>query len=288
MHEGDTRLFERLSTAKDGPRRYSCPEDGFTALPWQAIWIAYPLPDGCDVSISLDTALANLESAHPTMTSFFPNAFNFYGGQTGTCIENGGFNGVQMFECGNTLNTNIGSLIPYTISTVQAASAFGSDGKYFTAKYDGIWVMVATDCAIDTLQLGGLTGAGGLGVVDGLELPITVGGSLYTVNVKRVYDTVHPSVNQLFIVPGDGTGVTHTFPNDTSSADQTLEGLAAVDRLFTVVVSRYGLPAGGGVGNFGLPLRPIGAQEIARELILNIPAPASPDDDGNGIPDKCE
>ena len=193
-----------------------------------------------------------------------------------------------VFECGNVIGTNLEGAVPYTNGVFQESTAFGPQGKYFTAKHEGLFVMAAIHCEIDSFHLSGRTATDGAGTADGLELSVNVAGQPYRLYVKRIYDDDSASINQIVIVPGDGTGISHSFPTDTTLAEQTLDGLAGVDRIYYALVSRYGLPAGGGVANIGLPLRPTDAQEIARELIQSIPAPFSADGNGNGIPDECD
>jgi len=238
------------------------------------------VPDSCDLRDAMHEALVNLATSHVTMTSFFPDTFEFTGGESGGCIADGGMN---MLNCGNQLHTNLASFIPYTGGSIVqgGASQFGPSGRYFTVKYPGIFMLAADNCEIDTFRIDGMNGTGALpATVDALELSIQVNGIPYSGYVKRVHGGLQPSVNQLLIVPGNGAGITHTFaPTDPESSFQQLDGLAATERIFYALVSRF--------DGLGLPLRPVDAREIAIEMIKAFPVVSS-DDNGNGIPDECE
>jgi len=237
------------------------------------------VPDECDLSSSLTGALANLEVVHPVITAGYTDGYNFNGGRSGNCFTIG----LQqaMYDCGGRMNTNLASGILFTNSSVAASPAFGAGSQYFTAKHPGLFVMGATGCSIDTFEISGPTVALA-GIVNTLELNTQLDGQQYKIYVKRMYDAFSPSINQIMIIPSDGTGVTHTVPADPSSSSQTLDGLAGIDRIFYVLVSRYD----SGVG--GLPLRPVDAREIALELLRAVPAPVSADLNGNGTPDECD
>ena len=238
------------------------------------------IPDECDLGLDLHGALVNLETAHPIITSYFPDTHAFPGGDDGNCIE---FDSLGTFDCASTLNTDLATQMPYTGSSATAGSGFGPGAAYFTAKYDGLFTMVATRCGVDTFSIGGDNGIGLTNaIVDALELSINVDGEPYTLYVKRVHGAGNASSNQVIAIPGDGTGVTHSFPADPRDSGQTLDGLADIDRIFYFLVSRR-IP-----GEPGPPLRPIDAQEMMRELIENTPGPTSTDDDGNGVPDECD
>jgi len=237
------------------------------------------VPDECDLTSSLTGAVANIAVNHPVIAGFHDNPFSFGGGQVGSCFIIGPSG--ALYDCGGRMNTNLATAIPFSNSSIVESSAFGPDSQYFTAKHDGIFVMGATNCAIDTFEITGPT-ISSSGTVDALELATQVDGQQYKIYVKRMYDAAEPSINQIIIIPGDGTGVTHTIPPDLNSSGQTLDGLAGIDRIFYVLVSRYE------VGMGGLPLRHINARQIARELLLSVPAPVSADLNGNGTPDECD
>ena len=187
-----------------------------------------------------------------------------------------------MFDCGNGLNTENASFISYTNSNILSNSFFGPSSSYFTTKHPGLFVLGVWDLGIDTFSIGGSNGTGiPVATVDVLDLSVTVDGNPYRLYVKRVHGGPQPSVNQMMIVPGDGTGLTHTFATDPALCQQQLAGLTGTDRLYYVLVSRFD-------GSEGLPLRPVDAQEIARDVIGAFPLPFSDDDNGNGIPDECE
>ena len=237
------------------------------------------VPDDCDLTVDLNATVANLDLAQTTITGFFDARYAFIGGEEGTCIEDGGF---DMFDCGNILNTDLGSAIPYSNMVPAASAAFGPQGRYVTTKFPGLFIMVATECEIGSFSITGDNGADGAGTVDSYDLSINVDGQPYSIYLKRVYDSWQASVNQIIAIPGDGTGVTHTYPPDTNSGEQVVSGLAGVDRVFYILVSRRSATSG------GLPLRPTDAREIVREVVENTVDPVSSDTNDNGVPDECD
>jgi len=236
------------------------------------------VPDECDVMSSLDLVYQDLQTSHASISSSFTDQFHFTDGITGSCIADGGMN---MFDCGNRLGTDLFTGFAYTSGVVPSPLSFGPGSSFFTAKYDGLFVMIADNCSIETFGITGSNGADGLGIVNCYEATISVDSQQYSIYVKRVYGTPEPSVNQLIVVPGDGTGITHTYSADTDLCAQSLDGLTGIDRVFYVLVSRH-------ADGMGLPLRPIDSKEIARKLINSMPAPVSLDENSNGIPDECE
>ncbi len=55
--------------------------------------------------------------------------------------------------------------------------------------------------------------------------------------MKRVYDAGVPSVNHIFIVPGNGTGITHNYSTDTNDDYDSLSGLSSVHEFYYALVA---------------------------------------------------
>ncbi|HPM84515.1 MAG TPA: SdrD B-like domain-containing protein [Candidatus Anammoximicrobium sp.] len=184
----------------------------------------------------LETWLANLDANHATVSALVPTRFDFSEGQTGTSIVDGN---KDMYDGGNFLNTDLAAQIPYTNGVVTAAdAAFGPGSRYFTAKYDGLFVLAAEDIDVNSFSISGDLGADGGGAADGAVLHTNVTSHEFTLFVKRVYNAGDPSVNQIVIVPGDGSGVTHSFASDTNDDLHTISGLAGVRQLYYLLTAR--------------------------------------------------
>ncbi|MDF1811624.1 MAG: PEP_CTERM-anchored TLD domain-containing protein [Verrucomicrobiales bacterium] len=193
-----------------------------------------------DASIPIGSALNNLEINHSLINSLIPSRYDFSDGFIGTTINDGGS---DMYDGGNRLNTNLATDISYTnnITTAGAsASAFGAGSEYFTAKYDGIFTMVAKDISIDYFEITGNNGADGGGAVNGAVLATSVGAQRYTIFLKRVYDAGDPSINHIIVVPGDGSGQSHNFATSTDNDQHRVIGLAEVDEIYYALVARSG------------------------------------------------
>lgn len=177
----------------------------------------------------ISNVLARLNADHAGLTSLIPNRYNFSEGETGYFISDGGN---DMYDVGNILSTNLsgGNYVQYSNKAVQSSSLFGPGEKYFTAKYPGLFVLVA-DVAISSFYITGNAGADGSGNVDGTVLNTSVGGKSYKGFVKRIYNAWDPSINHLIIVESKGVP-THTFPNNTDDDGHTVNGLDQVQRLY--------------------------------------------------------
>ena len=237
------------------------------------------VPDDCDVYEPFEDASAALLGAYSTIVGFFPDTYEFPAGYSGgACIVDD----LNMLECGNVLTTDHRDFVTYTTNQVSENGDFGPQASHMTVRGPGLFVLAAVDLGLTFFEIGGEIGVGvPAAVVDVVELSVTVTGAPYHLYLKRVYGGPQPSTNQLIIVPGDGAGLTHTYSPDPGLCHQVLSGLENTERLYYVLVSRFD-------GSTGLPLRPVDAQEIAREVIRAIPRSYSDDYNDNGIPDECE
>ncbi len=192
------------------------------------------------------------------LSSLVPDRFDFIDGETGTFIGDGGR---DMYDNGNSLNTNLMTAIPYTNGVVTASdAAFGPGSSYSTDKYPGLFVMSATNVAIDTFEITGDLGADGSGIADGQVIPLSVGGQPYTVFMKRVHGAGDASVNHLIIVPGNGAGITHTFASDTNDDQHRVAGLTGISEIHYLLTARV---------EPGLPLELVDALTLASSYLAN-------------------
>src|SRR5207244_3151130 len=72
------------------------------------------------------------------VTSVIPNRFDFYEGETGNEIGDGGD---DMYDGGNLLSTDLGGALDYSNGIIVDNAVFGSGGRYFTRTYPGLFVL---------------------------------------------------------------------------------------------------------------------------------------------------
>ncbi len=212
----------------------------------------------------VQTAPATIESLRDqlavesaSISALVPNRYDFFEGESGYYIYDGGN---DMYDYGNFLNTDLAGNIPYTNGAIVASDSFGPGSKYFTAKYQGLFVMAATNISISTFQITGDLGADGGGSVDGATLHTTVNGNPYTIFAKRVFNAGDPSVNHIVIVPGTGIGVRQTTVSDTNNDLHTIMGVSSVKQIYYLLVA----------GDGGLYIDNNSITTIANEFLTNL------------------
>ncbi len=233
-------------------------------------------PDECQIDNNdIDLWLSQLSASHPDFTALIPSRFDFVDGDVGNRIFDGGD---DMYDNGNRLNTNLKSSLLYTNNLVVSGdSVFGPGSSYFTAKFDGIFVLAAQQMDISFFRVTGYLGADGAGFVDDATIPILINEVEFTLLMKRVWGAGDPSVNHLVIVPGNAAGISHTYSSSTNDDLDTYSGLGNIDRLFYILVAR----------EMGLYLDDATATAIATEFIERLEL-AGFDCNANGIFDACE
>jgi len=179
----------------------------------------------------LQSILNNLNFNAGLVRAAIPNRYAFSEGVTGNNIGDGGN---DMYDGGNYLGTNLGSGLPYSDNVIATGGMLGTVGRYFTRKYDGLWVFAADVNALSYFEISGNLGADGSGSADGTELSVVRDGVTYRGFVKRVYAAGDPSVNHLIIVPDNGS-VTHTYTADTDYDTHRVTNLTGVTRLYHVL-----------------------------------------------------
>lgn len=193
----------------------------------------------------LEVVLPILDKSAAAIGQLIPGKYSFTGGDTGNYISDGGN---DMYDSGNYLTTNrltSGSLDYSDGVIATGAGAFGPGGRYFTRKYDGLFVLAADLDSVNSFRIHGGLGADGAGTSEGAELAISHRGVAWRGFVKRVSGAAgEPSVNHLVIVE-DKPGLAHTFSTNTNDDTHEITGLSGTDRLY------YLLYAGSNGGRIG-------------------------------------
>ena len=212
-------------------------------------------------AVKLDTVLQRFSSQHSQISSLIPNRFLFSDGFTGNNISDGG---LDMYDGGNYISTNYLSNIYYSDNTILPSPAFGQNGKYFTKKVDGLWLMAADLDSVSYIEITGNLGADGSGAADGSILETTFNSITYTVFIKRVYNAGDPSVNQVFITEKK-SGHNQTFATYTNDGQHKVFDLTQNNRIYYLLYA----------GASGYYINDSITLEIAREFLRVInPAPA--------------
>ncbi|SNT28336.1 Por secretion system C-terminal sorting domain-containing protein [Ekhidna lutea] len=159
----------------------------------------------------IEQVLLSLNERYLEVTDLIPDRYNFYDGEYGTSISDGGG---DMYDGGNYLSTDLGGNIQYTNGEILE-SAYLNNAQYFTVKYPGLFAFVGDVSDINTFSINGNLGADGGGSVDGSVLSIEVGGVNYLGFIKRVYNAFDPSVNHLIIIEDNGVS-NHEFSLNTN------------------------------------------------------------------------
>lgn len=186
----------------------------------------------------LETVLSTLDAGHTAIRTLIPGRYAFTDGITGTNISDGGN---DMYDGGNYLATDLGASLSYSDGVILSSATLGAGGRYFTRKYDGLFVFAADLAGVSYFEITGNLGADGSGSTDTAILTQTRGGVTYRGFVKRVYGAGDPSVNHLVIVADNGS-VTHSASTYTNDDLHRVSSLAGITRVY------YLLYAGGSGG----------------------------------------
>jgi len=215
-----TSLSASLFTGQQQVKTITINNTGGSALNWN-------LTIENSGSNLLSDILSSLNERYDDVTSIIPNRYDFYDGETGNWIADGGG---DMYDGGNILGTNLGGYINYTQGSINSHSYLGSGGSYFTMKYPGLFVMAA-DMNVSYFEIFGDLGADGGGSFDATIIQTTQGGKTYNGFVKRVYNAGDPSVNHLIIVDANSSSG-HTYGSNTNDDSHRITPLSGLTRVY--------------------------------------------------------
>lgn len=218
-----------LDKGRTADRDVTISNTGGSNLSWQVAVNAVSSGSG-----SLSQILQRLNDHHESITDLIPDLYYFTEGETGSFISDGG---LDMYDAGNYLRTNLGSALPYSNEAILSHASLGTGGSYFTSKQDGLFVFTADMVGVSSFEIYGNLGADGYGVANGSVLTRTVGGVVYKGFFKGVSGAYDPSVNHLIIVE-DRPGVSQTYSTNTDNDQHTVIGLSGAVRLYYLLFSR--------------------------------------------------
>jgi subtilisin family serine protease len=199
---------------------------------------------GAPIGLQQEPPLASVRDAldlhFGAVTGVIPNRYDFYDGEFGEAISDGGD---DMYDYGNLLATEFGGYLTYTNGPVVETPYLGVGGRYFTRKYPGLFVLGA-DLSASRFSIYGNLGADGGGNVDAAVLETTRGGHTWRAFVKRVFNAYDPSVNHMIVVRDPGAA-THEYSLFTDDDYHSVTGLSS-PRLYYLLYAGY---YGGYIGN---------------------------------------
>ncbi len=134
----DTSFSPTVDYQGNGSVNLTIGNSGDAPLEWEISIVAEEDPSF--EGQPLEDTLRIFDRQFTDVTDLIPNRFDFTEGVTGTAIIDGG---QDKFDIGNILTTNIASFIPYSDGIIIDSDSFGENGRYFTRKYPGLFLLAA-------------------------------------------------------------------------------------------------------------------------------------------------
>lgn len=177
---------------------------------------------------SLSNILSNLNSNYGSIINQIPNRYDFTEGSSGNYINDGGN---DMYDGGNYLSTNNSNNFNYSDNSVVNSAVFGSGGKYFTRKVQGLFVLAADMVNVSWFKVNGNYGSDCSGSVSSSTFTVTVGCKTFNCFLSRVYNAGDPSINELFIIPANASAL-HTGIGNTCDSYHNLNSISSSSRMY--------------------------------------------------------
>ena len=191
---------------------------------------------------TLANVLSSLNSNYTNIINQIPSRYSFSEGSSSNVIVDGGN---DMYDNGNYLSTNNSSSFSYSDNAILSNTIFGTGGKYFTRKLDGLFVLAADMNSVNWFRVSGNYGSDGGGNTDAGSFTISVGCKTFNCFVSRVYNAGDPSINELFIIPANPSA-SQTAIGNTNVSDHTLNGISGSTRMYYLL---YAGSSGGYISN---------------------------------------
>lgn len=231
--------------------------NGGSVLTWQAA--AHQVsPDAG----TLADVLTRLNNHYQSLTDLISDRYAFTEAETGNNITDGG---MDMYDGGNYLRTNLGGPLSYSDNAVRSSAFMGTGGEYFTRKRPGLFVFAADLVGVSKFEVYGNLGADGSGLVNAAVMTRTSGGVDYKGFFKGVSGAYDPSVNHLVIME-DRAGVSHAYSANTDNDLHTISGLSGSVRVYYLLFSRQK----------GEQVSEAQAGQIMDAFLQNVALPAKP------------
>ena len=220
------KMEETMDPGQWVTRDITVKNDGGAALDWHS-----SLRDGTGPELPLSDVLTQFNANRVLLLTKVPSAYAFPEGITGDKIiepaTNGLFNGANMHA------TNIASetVIPYSDNTLSLHAAVGNAGKYFTRKFNTLFLFAADLDQVTNFKIKGQLSTAGLGTAEVSSFKRTVAGMVYRGFFKQVHSLSAPAINHLMIIE-DRPGLNQRFSSDTSLDEHEVTGLSGKTRLY--------------------------------------------------------
>lgn len=127
---------------------------------------------------------------------------------------------------------------PMDGSVESGDNYFGVGSKYFTNMYPGLFLMIADNISISEFNISGDIGSDGSGVGAGSVESVVPDWTLFYKTNTDESDS-DPSINQLILVPGSSTGITHEYDTSSQYDDHRVSGINERTRLIYAVIARH-------------------------------------------------
>lgn len=190
---------------------------------------------------TLSSVLAAINANQAVLTSSIPTPYGYVmdgpSGVNSNYISDGGS---DMYDAGNYINTNLGTMLNYSDNAVVSNAAFGAGGQYFTRVIGAqgystaaptIFYWAADLNGVSSVSITGNNGADGSGTQDLNTFTVTANGITYNCFLKRVHSAWDPSINQLFMIPQPNSA-SQNMGGSTDDNLHTVSGLTGVTRMY--------------------------------------------------------
>lgn len=224
-----TIVVNPLPTVNAGPDVSICPTASTT------------LSGTVPATTTLASVLAAINANQATLTASIPTPYGYVmDGPSGVNSNYIGDGGSDMYDGGNYINTNLGTLLNYSDNAVVSNASFGAGGQYFTRVIGAqgystaaptIFYWAADLNGVSSVSITGNNGADGSGTQDLNTFTVTANGITYNCFLKRVHSAWDPSINQLFMIPQPNSA-SQSMGGSTDDNLHTISGLTGVTRMY--------------------------------------------------------
>lgn len=178
----------------------------------------------------IEEVLVDFTDDLQSVADIIQNRFDFFDGDIGYSISDGGN---DMYDGGNFLHVD-GYRIDYSNYAMTDYNPGEFDLRYFTAKAEGLFTLVADFTDVQYFYIAGDLGADGSGNVRVSQFQVEVAGRSFQVFTKQVYNAGDPSVNHIVIFEDDNQ-ITQQYDTYTGSDFHYFEGFNPDTRAYYIL-----------------------------------------------------